>query len=84
MAEAAGANWRLIECRLQPSLVRSRLANCSALNESLAQTSWEIYTRQAEEFEPIAPERQHLVLNTEKPLSSIARSATDWLRQIDV
>lgn len=84
MAEAAGANWRLIECRLQPGLVRSRLANGSALDESLAQTRWEIYTRQAEEFEPIAPERQHLVLNTEKPLSSIARSATDWLRQIDV
>lgn len=83
LAEDAGANWRLIEVRLPFEIVRRRFNRRSQIDESFADTSLEGYQRQAEEFESIAPDQQHLVIDARSDFSTVNRAATEWLRKLD-
>lgn len=85
MAAQAGAEWRVIECRLSPELVQSRLKNRVAGGEGLSDATWEIYLRQREDFDLIEglTEATHLVLDTGDSLTAINHTATDWLRKND-
>jgi predicted kinase len=85
MAEGAGAEWRVIECRLSPDLVHSRLNQRLARGEGLSDATWETYLRQREDFDVIAGLAQatHLVLDTSGGLAAISQTATDWLRRND-
>ena len=82
MAAEAGARWRLIECRLAPELVRSRLATRAAMKEGLSDATWEIYLRQLEEGASLKaePGADHLILDTSGSLAATSRMASDWLR----
>ena len=82
MAAEAGARWRLIECRLAPELVRSRLAERVARKEGLSDATWEIYLRQREERASLEsePDADHLILDTSGSLAATSRMASDWLR----
>jgi uncharacterized protein len=82
MAAEAGARWRLIECRLAPELVRSRLAERAARKEGLSDATWEIYLRQREEGASLKtePDACHLILDTSDSLAATSRMASDWLR----
>jgi predicted kinase len=86
MADAAGAQWRLIECRLPSEQVESRLAQRTAHGESPSDATWETYLQQRREFEPLQPPRDgpcH-VINTGDNLAAFSRSTTDWLRAADI
>jgi aminoglycoside phosphotransferase family enzyme/predicted kinase len=82
MAAEAGARWRLIECRLEPELVRSRLAERAARKEGLSDATWEVYLRQWDEGAPLEtePGADHLILDTSGSLAATSRLASDWLR----
>jgi len=82
MAAEAGARWRLIECRLAPELVRSRLAERAARKEGLSDATWEVYLRQRDEGESLKtePGADHLILDTSGDLAATSRMASDWLR----
>jgi len=82
MAAEAGARWRLIECRLAPELVRSRLAERAARKEGLSDATWEIYLRQREEGASLKtePDVDHLILDTSGSLAATSRMASNWLR----
>ena len=82
MATDAGAQWRLIECRLAPELVRNRIEGRAARKEGLSDATWEVYLRQSEEYAGIcdSPDGERLALDTSDKLSVTARTATDWLR----
>jgi predicted kinase len=83
MVQAAGAEWRLIECRLAPELVRKRLAERAAKKEGLSDATWETYLRQRAEGEPRCAENDSecLAIDTGGNLSASAHAATDWLRR---
>ena len=82
VATAAGAQFRLIECRLAPEQVRVRLEKRAARMEGLSDAMWETYLRQREETQALKVERgvMHLILDTSGDLSATAHIATDWLR----
>ncbi|HKC85436.1 MAG TPA: AAA family ATPase [Blastocatellia bacterium] len=82
MAKGAGAEWRLIECRLAPELVRKRIEWRAALKEGLSDATWEIYLRQREDYAEIysASDGRRLTLDTGDNLPVTTRTATDWLR----
>jgi uncharacterized protein len=82
MAAEAGARWRLIECRLAPELVRSRLAERDSKKEGLSDATWEVYLRQREEGSSLKtePGADHLILDTSGGLAATSRMASDWLR----
>ncbi len=84
MARGAGAEWRLIECRLAPETVRKRIEGRAARKEGLSDATWEIYLRQREGGAEIcAPnDGRSLILDTSGALSATARTATDWLRHL--
>jgi predicted kinase len=83
MAQGTGAEWRLIECRLMPELVRTRLTERAARKEGLSDATWETYLRQQAEDGPqcAANDSECLVIDTGGNLSAIAHTATDWLRR---
>jgi predicted kinase len=82
MATDIGANWKIIECRLSPDLIRLRLERRAARREGLSDARWDTYLRQREEFEPIDdPSGKHLELDTSGSLSLAGHTATDWLRE---
>jgi aminoglycoside phosphotransferase family enzyme/predicted kinase len=82
MASAAGASWRIIECRLSPDLVRSRLERRAARNEGLSDATWDTYLRQRGEFEPLDDSTDtHLALDSSGSLSVTGHTASDWLRE---
>jgi predicted kinase len=83
MAQAAGAEWRLIECTLLPELVRDRLAERAARGDGRSDATWEIYLRQREDGLPLCQgaEGKRLTLDTSGSLTLTSRTATDWLRQ---
>ncbi len=85
VAAAAGADCRIIECRLDPETTRQRLETRSKLRDGLSDADWEIYLKQREEFEPIeeADPRHHLRLETKDDIKSVARTAADWLRSTE-
>ncbi|HZF38364.1 MAG TPA: AAA family ATPase [Blastocatellia bacterium] len=82
MAARSGAQWRLIECRLAPELVRSRLAERVVRKEGLSDADWEVYLRQHEEGANLKmePGSDHLILDTSGSLAATGRMASDWLR----
>jgi aminoglycoside phosphotransferase family enzyme/predicted kinase len=82
-ATRAGADFRVIECRLSPSLVRSRLDRRAASREGLSDATWSTYLLQNREFEPVSPSygSRHLILDTSGAISLTAHRATDWLRE---
>jgi aminoglycoside phosphotransferase family enzyme/predicted kinase len=82
MATNAGANWRIIECRLPADLIRLRLEKRTARREGLSDATWGTYLHQREEFESIVdPSGGHLKLDTSGSLSLAGLTATDWLRE---
>lgn len=85
MSQEAGAEWRLIECRLPPEQVRARLVKRAARQEGFSDATWEIYLRQQEKYEPLCAETDNecLVLETSGNLLTVARTGTDWLRRRD-
>ncbi|MBO0859161.1 MAG: AAA family ATPase [Chloracidobacterium sp.] len=82
VAARSGAHWRLIECRLPPDMVRSRLIERAAKKEGLSDADWEVYRRQNEAGASLKtePGENHLVLDTSGALAATARMASDWLR----
>ena len=81
MAESFGAKCRLIECRLSPEMVRTRLDLRAEKKDGLSDANWQIYLRQKADFEPVEMgENEHLVIDTENDLLSNCRQAADWLR----
>ncbi len=85
MATAAGANWRLIECRLSPELTHLRLDRRVARSEGLSEATWDTYLRQRAEFEPIdhQSDAQCFALDMSGGLSLTSRAAAEWLREKD-
>jgi aminoglycoside phosphotransferase family enzyme/predicted kinase len=82
MAMSAGAEWRLIECRLAPELVHKRIEERAARKEGLSDATWEIHLRQREEGGVLCGESdgRSLALDTGGNLAATARAASDWLR----
>ncbi len=83
MAEAGGARWRFIECRLSAELVRQRLALRAARKDGLSDATWATYKRQEFEIVDTASSRTHLALDTNDTLLECSHKATDWLRAND-
>ncbi|HEY8459076.1 MAG TPA: AAA family ATPase [Blastocatellia bacterium] len=85
MAAESGARWRLIECRLAPDLVRSRLAERAARKDGLSDAGWEVYLRQREGGANLKaePGEAHLILDTSGDLASTGHEASDWLRSLE-
>ncbi len=83
LAQATGAEWRLIECRLAPELVRTRLTARAARKDGLSDATWETYLRQQEERAPLGNKADGdcLGLDTGGSLVISSRTATDWLRR---
>lgn len=78
------AEYRLIECRLPATAVRSRLERRAERGETLSDATWETYLLQRREFDSIdRSEVGHLALDTSGGLPIVARLATDWLRHRD-
>jgi len=86
MAAKAGVQLRLIECHLEPELVRSRLAEREAKKDGLSDATWETYLRQREEGATLKPfpGAAHLILDTSESLRDTSRTASDWLRAHDI
>jgi aminoglycoside phosphotransferase family enzyme/predicted kinase len=82
MATAAGARFRLIECRLPAELVRERLMRRAGQGYGNSEATWDTYLRQLREYEPVAPPAAGtcLVLDNDAPLDENSRRAADWLR----
>jgi predicted kinase len=82
MAIDAGAEWRLIECRLAPELVHKRIEERAARKEGLSDATWEIYLRQREKSGFLCDESDSRcrALDTGGNLAATARTASDWLR----
>jgi aminoglycoside phosphotransferase family enzyme/predicted kinase len=83
MAKESGAEWRFIECGLEPVLARARLAERAQRNDGLSDATWEIYLRQQMDVGDSGAEqgREWLTLDTSGSISSAAHLATDWLRR---
>jgi predicted kinase len=83
MAVRTGADFRIIECRLSPAEVRSRLDRRAARGEGLSDATWTTYLLQNREFETISdsPEGIHLAIDTTGTLSVTAHRASDWVRE---
>lgn len=81
-AEAAGVEWRIIECRLDPETARKRLERRSELRDGLSDADWEVYLKQRQEFEPVTgiDDHHHMVIDTGDSIKSVARAVADWLR----
>jgi predicted kinase len=81
MAEDAGAEFRLVECKLSPEIVRQRLQRREDLKEGLSDAGWDTYLRQSAELTTVA-DREHpcLELETDRDLAVSAHIATSWLR----
>jgi uncharacterized protein len=84
MASEAGAEWRVIECRLATEIAKERLERRRRLNEGLSDATWETYSRQLNEFDPFDDDyHQRLEVDTSRDLAVNAYTATDWLREKD-
>ena len=84
MALKSGAQWRVIECRLTPELIRERLERRAKLKEGLSDATWETNQRQRVEFEQFDDrDSPRFELDTSADLGVVAHRATDWLRESD-
>jgi aminoglycoside phosphotransferase family enzyme/predicted kinase len=82
MATGAGAEWRLIECRLAPEMVRKRIEERAARKEGLSDATWEVYLRQREASGNLCDESDDrcIALDTSGDLAATSKTVTDWLR----
>ena len=81
VADELGSQLRIIECHLEPEIVRERLARRAKLREGLSDANWDTHVRQRSEFLPFDHQNPaHLVLDTKADLGVVAHIATDWLR----
>jgi predicted kinase len=84
IAARAGASLRIIECRLDPDLVRLRLDRRTARNEALSDATWATYLRQRREVDPGAGPPGHcLNVDNSHAISLTSHAVTDWLRHHD-
>src|SRR6185369_12621991 len=84
MAIDAGADWRVIECRLEPDLIHERLARRAALSDGLSDATWKTYLAQLGDRDPLEDQdRPRLEVDTSRDLGVVARLTTDWLREHD-
>ena len=86
MAAAAGAEYRLIECRLAPDQIRARLERRVALKEGSSDATWDTYLRQCEEIEEDVdspPDDHLLIAETSSDLKLLKNLVCDWLRGRD-
>ena len=85
MANQSGANFRMIECKLPPEMVRPRLERRAARGETLSEADWDTYLRQRDEMEPAddLATQQRLSLSNTHAISITGHLATDWLREND-
>jgi aminoglycoside phosphotransferase family enzyme/predicted kinase len=84
LASSSGAGLRLIECRLAPDLVRSRLAQRRARGDGLSDATWEIYLRQREQFNPVdKSDDAYFEIDNSGGLPAVSQTAADWLRSKD-
>jgi aminoglycoside phosphotransferase family enzyme/predicted kinase len=85
LAASFGAELRLIECQLDPDLVRSRLAQRKARGDGLSDATWEIYLGQREQFKPVdqSDGAAYLIVDNSGSLSTVTQTTTDWLRSQD-
>jgi aminoglycoside phosphotransferase family enzyme/predicted kinase len=86
MAQAANAEWRLIECALPPQIVQARLAERAVRGDGCSDATWETYLRQRGERAPLCNKAEgvYLPLDTSGSLITNSRTATDWLRKQEV
>lgn len=81
-ADSLGAQCRLIECRLDPNLVRKRLNLRAERRDGLSDATWETFKNQRSDIKSFEIEGEaHLVLDTEKNLSENTLKAAAWLRE---
>jgi aminoglycoside phosphotransferase family enzyme/predicted kinase len=82
MAAGAGAEWRLIECRLAPEVARKRIDLRAARGEGLSDADWEVYLRQREMGEDLCDgtDVRRRSFDTGGGIAETARGMTDWLR----
>jgi aminoglycoside phosphotransferase family enzyme/predicted kinase len=85
ISEAAGAQFRLIECRLSPEKVRARLDRRESRKDGISDATWEVYLKQREEAQSMLADEPgaHLILDTGGRLSTAAQTAAHWLRDRD-
>jgi hypothetical protein len=85
MAEAIGAQFRLIECQTPPEVIHQRLDRRDTLKDGISDATWETYLHQRNEFEPITGFSQttHLALDMRGSQCENSHAATDWLRAND-
>jgi uncharacterized protein len=83
LAAEAGADWRLIECRLAPDEARARLERRAAGGEGLSDATWDTHVRQRAEFDAIGETRgaTYLPLDAGGEVAELGRRAADWLRR---
>jgi aminoglycoside phosphotransferase family enzyme/predicted kinase len=78
LAEEAGADFFIIECRLDEANIKRRLEK--RLKEgSVSDGRWEIYRPQKEAFDPVreAAPSKHAIIDTSKPLAENIRQVLD-------
>lgn len=79
-AESFGVQTRVIECRLDPELVRRRLTLRAEKKDGLSDATWETYKKQISEYQSFGNVSDaHLVLDTANNLSENSRKASEWL-----
>jgi aminoglycoside phosphotransferase family enzyme/predicted kinase len=84
IAAEAGAGLRIIECRLDPEVLRLRLDRRAARKETLSDATWATYLRQRHEVDPGAgPLGPCLDVDNSHAISVTSHTATDWLRHHD-
>jgi aminoglycoside phosphotransferase family enzyme/predicted kinase len=78
LAEEAGADFFIIECRLDEKNIKERLER-RLKGETVSDGRWEIYRPQKEAFEPVreAAPPKHAIIDTSKPLGENIRQILD-------
>jgi len=78
LAEETGADFFIIECRLDEENIKKRLA-WRLKRGSISDGRWEIYRPQKEAFDPVkeASPQKHAIVDTSKPLAENIRQILD-------
>ncbi len=81
LAARIGVPVLLLECRTTEEVVRERLDRRVAKGKSVSDGRWEIYRKQAAEFEPCDEfaEDEHLILDRSRPLEELIHVVEDAL-----
>jgi hypothetical protein len=82
LAEEMGAEFIVLECRLEEKEVKRRLEQRLREESSVSDARWEIYQRQKEQFEPVtevSPE-SHLAVDTSGAVEEITQRVMEKLK----